>query len=67
MLTFLFGIVSPPLNQLPYCKAAITALIECLLKAPPSSYLSIAELLDSSCSYSAEIIISITHFGRICK
>ena len=27
----------------------------------------IAELLDSSRSYSAEIIISITHFGRICK
>ena len=27
----------------------------------------IAELLDSSRSDSAEIIISITHFGRICK
>lgn len=27
----------------------------------------ITELLDSPCSNSAEIIISITHFGRICK
>ena len=27
----------------------------------------VAEFLDRSRSYSAEIIISITHFGRICK